>query len=241
MRKSRFSRFLTILFILVLAGALLIIINYYNNSTNQSQESIESTRSLLTSSQEDEALSETLETEMSSIEEDVRSTAEETEEVVESGPLFDESVLGDSDFPPSSIPNDVNKADLQTAMDEYYATQYTAQEKTNTQSRISDEQLTAIQTTIDNNEALAPLNASVDQIQMSLDNDTVYVARIIVPLTYTQANNTAENNDIDFLTIALTELGNRLVMITYYNENSQELIPYHLTNSTKPIFTYTNN
>lgn len=246
MRRSGSNQKGMIVLIVLLIVALIYLFTYFYGQSNQTTEVIESSSSEMVETQESEetSIKEESETESSASSEEEASESEsvlETSSEEESGPLFDESIVGDSEYPASTIPSDINKSDLKSAIDDYYASQYTNQEKENGQSRIAEENLDAIETALANNTSLSELSASVDQIQMKLADDTVYVARIIVPMTYTQANNIYDDNDIELLTVALTELGNRLVMISYYDESTQELTPYHLTNSTKPLFTYSSN
>ena len=62
--------------------------------------------------------------------------------------------------------------------------------------------------------------------------------KVIVPMAREQAKQVLNDNDIQILNQVLARLGNRLVMIAYYDEASQTLLPVHLTNNTNPLFYY---
>ena len=152
--------------------------------------------------------------------------------------VFDETILGTSNYPKVSVPLQFSREELITAITEYYKTNYSTAEKEANFSEIDSELIDSIQSFLSSDETLSPLQAEIRQIQFNLDNDSLYVAQVIVPMTREQAKQVLNDNDIQILNQVLARLGNRLVMIAYYDEASQTLLPVHLTNNTNPLFYY---
>lgn len=161
----------------------------------------------------------------------------EAETTVDS--LFNESIINDRDFPQANVPENLLNVDIYTAINEYYIANYSEEEKTANQTALTDVELDNLAEVLNQKDALSGLELTVDQVTMNLDDEKVYIPRVIVPVTYENAQRIAEDHDINILSDVMTEIGNRLIMIAYYNPQEKELYVYHLTNWTKPLFTYT--
>ncbi|MBK0348501.1 hypothetical protein JDW15_07605 [Aerococcaceae bacterium zg-ZJ1578] len=176
---------------------------------------------------------------------DTTTTAITTESVTETttvaptvATLFGEKVIGQSDYPTAAIPSRLDGMDIYPAINQYYQENYSHDEKAANQQEVSANDIQELQDILNANEQLSSLHLTVDQVTMELDNQTVYIPRIIVPMTYTDAQQTLPDNDVTILTESMTQLGNRLIMIAYYDTNANTLTVYHLTNWTTPLFTY---
>ena len=55
-------------------------------------------------------------------------------------------------------------------------------------------------------------------------------------MTYSQAEKKCQENDTKVINAALSELGNRLLIVAYYDEAEQILRPMHLVNSTESLY-----
>ncbi|MCW6660165.1 hypothetical protein NHG25_06695 [Aerococcaceae bacterium NML191292] len=150
--------------------------------------------------------------------------------------LFDESISGDMQYPKVSAPLTFSQEELMTAITEYYQSNYSANEKEANYSEIPADTLQEIQTYLQEDESIKSLNATVRQISFNLGEDKVYVAQVIVPMSFEKANQMLPENDFLLLNNVLAHLGNRLVMVAYYDEATQMLLPVHLTNNNNPLF-----
>lgn len=150
--------------------------------------------------------------------------------------LFDESISGDMQYPKVSAPLTFSQEELMTAITEYYQSNYSASEKEANYSEIPADTLQEIQTYLQEDESIKSLNATVRQISFNLGEDKVYVAQVIVPMSFEKANQMLPENDFLLLNNVLAHLGNRLVMVAYYDETTQMLLPVHLTNNNNPLF-----
>ncbi|MBF6978455.1 hypothetical protein IU403_04755 [Aerococcaceae bacterium zg-BR22] len=165
-------------------------------------------------------------------------TTEATTQAPVAKSLFDEKIIGESDYPTATVPPRLAGMDIYNAINKYYQEHYSQDEKTANQSEISADELQSLQEVLNNHSQLSNLNISVDQVTMTLDGQNVYIPRIIVPMTYAAAQQTLPDNDLTILSESMTQLGNRLIMIAYYDEADKTLTVYHLTNWTNPLFTY---
>ncbi|NLJ17373.1 hypothetical protein [Globicatella sulfidifaciens] len=161
----------------------------------------------------------------------------EAETTVDS--LFNEAIINNRDYPQANVPEELLNVDIYTAINEYYIANYSEEEKAANQTALTDVELDNLTEALNQKDALNGLDLTVDQVTMNLDDEKVYIPRVIVPVTYENAQRIAEDNDINILSDVMTEIGNRLIMIAYYNPQEKELYVYHLTNWTKPLFTYT--
>lgn len=161
----------------------------------------------------------------------------EVETTVDS--LFNEAIINNRDYPQANVPEELLNVDIYTAINEYYIANYSEEEKAANQTALTDVELDNLTEALNQKDALNGLDLTVDQVTMNLDDEKVYIPRVIVPVTYENAQRIAEDNDINILSDVMTEIGNRLIMIAYYNPQEKELYVYHLTNWTKPLFTYT--
>lgn len=154
-------------------------------------------------------------------------------------PIFNETVTqGDNPWPQASIPDDLSTAELQAEITKFYETNYSDADRSKNQQPVADSDLAALQSVYDGNETFQGLQAQVDQVQLEIGGDDLYVVRVVVPMTYDQAEAIKEKQDITLLNEALSQVDNHLVLLAYYDEAADQLIPYHLTNNTDPLFTY---
>lgn len=163
---------------------------------------------------------------------------EEDEDTKTTQSLFNEEIVGQSDYPTSTVPDNIDVAELMPAVEEYYATNFSEEEQFANSPQVTDGAITNISDLIANNEALAQLDVTVDQITMQLNGQTVYVPRIVVPMPYSESAQLVPENDVALFNSAITEVGNRLVMIAYYNPATGHLTPMHLMNLSHSLFYY---
>lgn len=169
--------------------------------------------------------------------EHVTVTVEEKDEEADSDvALFNESVMGDSEFPTATVPESVTQSELLSAIEEYYIANFSVEQQAANTPQVTDAALANVLDLINGNEALAQLNVKVDQISMVLNGQTICVPRVIVPMTYSESTAIAEENDVALFNSAITEVGNRLIMIAYYDEASDQLMPMHLMNLNHSLF-----
>lgn len=152
--------------------------------------------------------------------------------------MFNEEIVGQSEYPTSTSPDNIDSAELMAAIEEYYINNFSQDEQFTNTPKVTDGAIVNITELIDSNEALAQLNVSVDQISMQLDGQTLYVPRIIVPMPYSESVNLVSENDVALFNSAITELGNRLVMIAYYDPATENLTPMHLMSLNHSLFYY---
>lgn len=152
------------------------------------------------------------------------------------GQPFQETISSTSPYPVASLDAGVSISELRKAMDQYYQEVYTQEEKEISQSKINTADLNRLQKSFDSNDSLKDLKAKVEPVEIQVAEQTVYVARIVIPFTYQEAEKIKANNDILVLNEALAQLGNHLIMIAYYDDQNKTLTPMHLTNSLNPLF-----
>lgn len=209
--------------IIITASLLLSGCQLFNSSTNTTgQEAnlspIESSESTTLSSQES-----------------ITSNEPSTDLLTPQRSLLDEKIIGDSDYPLITLPDEVPE-DINLAISEYFNTKLTEEEQANNYQQVPLSSLKKIKDFIHLDEDLAQLNVATEQVSLKMGQDLIYVPRIIVPMTYSEAEKVAEDNDTRLLNLALTELGNRLVLLAYYHEEADELLPRHLINSSHSLF-----
>ena len=163
---------------------------------------------------------------------------EENEETSDNDSLFNEEIIGQSDYPVSSRPADIVAAELMAAIEDYYANNFSEDEKFSNTPQITDAAITNITDLINSNESLAELNVAVDQVALELNGQTVFVPRIIVPMPYSESIRLVAENDVALFNSAITEVGNRLIMIAYYDTATTTLTPMHLMNLSHSLFYY---
>lgn len=173
--------------------------------------------------------------------EDTSSTVSESALEQESNPLgdFNDRVLSPSTYPATTLPFEINSQELYEGMSEFYKENYTQEEIQKSQTPLSEEELEHLASQFNKLTQETGLAIDVDQVEMTLQSDQLYVPRIIVLENYQDAMNEHKDHDSDLLLTALSELGNRIIMISYYDDNTKEMMPLHLTNRTKPLFFYT--
>lgn len=152
--------------------------------------------------------------------------------------LFHETLGENAQYPVATTPAELTDVDLFTAMNDYYQANYTTEEQQANQAIFTEQAINSLQSSLNTLNILPQMTIDVDVVTMTLNNATTYIPRIIIPTTYQNAQSITPENDIKILNETLTQIGNRLIMITYYDANNDSLMVYHLTNWTKPLFTY---
>lgn len=214
-----------------LSGCGLLADKENGNAATSQNPAIETTQvSVVETANPDESAAMT-EAEQALLEES-RSLAMEKQE----GSLFNETVVGDSVYPASTIPDNILADELMQGINDYYRETFSETDKSAGTPRVPDLVLQSIEDIINKEEDLSSLTIAVDQISMQLDDQTIYVPRVIVPMSYSEAEAIASDNDTRLFNHALTEVGNRLVMIAYYDSESDTLTPMHLMNLTNSLF-----
>ena len=126
--------------------------------------------------------------------------------------------------------------DLNQAMNKYYEEELSDQEKSASQEELVPENLEKILTIVNKESDLSQLNLAIDQVTMTVAGDEVQVPRLILPQSYRYCENLANNHDARLINHALSVLGNRLIVIAYYDPASEELVPLHLVCNTHSIY-----
>ncbi|PMB84915.1 hypothetical protein [Dolosicoccus paucivorans] len=152
---------------------------------------------------------------------------------------FNDQVLPPSTYPATTLPSEINPQELYEGMNEFYKENYTQEEIQKSQTPLSEEELDHLASQFEKLTQETGLAIEVDQVEMTLQSDKLYVPRIIVLENYQKAMDEHKEHDSDLLLTALSELGNRIIMISYYDDSAKEMMPLHLTNRTKPLFYYT--
>lgn len=150
--------------------------------------------------------------------------------------VFNESVVGQDRYPETSLPDSIPISELRIAIDEFYETVLSEEDKQLNYEKVDGETLQTLQQTFTNNEIYEPLNITVDQVEIELGGQVNYVARVVIGMNYEEAEALVNENDILVLNEALAQLENRIVLVTYYDEANNTLLPYHLTNTTNSLF-----
>lgn len=152
------------------------------------------------------------------------------------GAPFKEKIPENSPYPMAQLDEGISISELQQAMSTYYHENYSEEDKKINQSEIIPRELERLQKSFKEDERFKELNILVEPIIINIDNNELHVARVTVPMTFKEAESKLANNDIAILNETLSNIGDRLVMIGYYDKNTEILTPMHLTNSLKPLF-----
>lgn len=176
-------------------------------------------------------------------------TAEELQSIIESEEkertgVFNEEELDETDYPKSSLNFQAlngTYSDLDKAINDYYEAELTKEEQDKNSKEVPKADLDSLQKSLDKNELLAPLEAKVDQVMIELGGKTNYITRVVVPMTYEDSTQIKADNDILLLNEALSHVGNRLILVEYYNPDTGVLIPMHLANSSNSLFSNDTN
>lgn len=163
----------------------------------------------------------------------------ETEKTAPSAPrimtLLNEQV-GDSPYPIATLPPDVPADELNQAIEQYYNDNYSEEDKAANTTPVAKNVLRDLQTAFKKNEQTKKLNIHVEQITMTLNQQDIYVTRIVVPFSHEQANQQLAESEIILTNEALAYLGNRLVYVTYYDSHTKQLTPVNLSNNQYPLY-----
>lgn len=189
--------------------------------------------------QTNSSLSDKIEPTTTLVEQTTSETSTETtrllEETTLEAALFNEEVL-EGNYPSSSRPEVLSSLNVLPAIEEYFIANYSQEDIDAASAPLANQDKANLLQVIQEDPKLAGLEVDIDSVALELGGEQLIVPRIIVLQTYQQAEATVPGQDAILLTHAMTHLGNRLVMISYYDPATQVLTTYHLTNWTSPLF-----
>lgn len=148
--------------------------------------------------------------------------------------FLEEQILGESNYPNLSLPEDAPE-DLNQAINDYYINKLSLKEKQASQSEISQDSLNKVLEYINSDDDLAELKVKTDLTQLTIDDQKIIVPRLIIPMEYSSAEKQAKDNDSRIINHALNELGNRIVLVAY-QASDDHLIPMHLVNAKHSLY-----
>lgn len=148
-----------------------------------------------------------------------------------------EVIIGESPYPASSLDSAINTSELQQAIADYYQDVLPKDEQLANHEPIAAEKIAELEKDLRASNILAPLEIHLDQVTMELNQKTNYILRIVVKHSYSEAQELLEDNDILVINEVLAQLGNRLVLLSYYDSETEILTPYHLNNRAASLFT----
>lgn len=147
-----------------------------------------------------------------------------------------EETLASTQYPNTTFPSNIVQDELFNAMADYYQSDFTDNEKEASQQELEQTALYAIKATLKEDNVLSALNIDVDQIKLTLNQASLYVARLIIPMPFDDAEQLVNEHDILLMNHAFAQIGNRPVMIAYYNDDTHTLTPRHIASSTHSLF-----
>ncbi|MGX7092868.1 hypothetical protein [Hutsoniella sourekii] len=147
---------------------------------------------------------------------------------------FDEVLPEDSPYPVATIEHDIDIQELRDIMTDYFKNTYTQEEQEVNYQSIDSSTLQQVQAVLD--EEFPDLQAHVEEVQIEIAGKKTYVLRVIIPMTYQEAEKKATENNIHLLNTIFNEIPNRLVMLAYYDPSQDTVTPLTLTNYLNPIF-----
>ncbi|MBG9987100.1 hypothetical protein HZY91_09490 [Facklamia sp. DSM 111018] len=148
--------------------------------------------------------------------------------------FLDEQIIGESSYPNLALPEDAPE-DLNQAINDYYTDKLSPKEQQASQTEISQDSLNKVLEYINSDDDLAELEVEVDLTQLTIDDQKLIVPRLIIPMDYSSAEKLAKNNDSRIINHALTELGNRLLLVAYQTPDDH-LVPIHLVNAKHSLY-----
>ena len=151
-------------------------------------------------------------------------------------PFLNESFDSNAQYKKTAVPEGIDMTELNTAINDYYRQNFNESEKQINFTPVTKEALQKLQQSLAADTNLAKLKAKVDQMTIQLDNKTNYVVRVVVPTTHAKANQQVSDSEIQLLTHTLAQIGNRLVLIGYYDQATQSVVPVSLSNNSDPLF-----
>ena len=149
--------------------------------------------------------------------------------------FLNESIPEDASYKKTVLPAEMDGNELNKKINEFYQANYSAEEKAASQQELAD-----LQNYLDQSGNVSGLETKVDQIAVKLGGQTSYVVRLVVPMTRQEANSRVKDSDIELMNQALSYVGNRLVLVAYYDQAKQAVIPVSLSNSSRPALFYYN-
>ena len=167
----------------------------------------------------------------------VTESSSQTSEVNASN-FLSESIESDSDYTSTTLPKGANLSEINQGINDYYKANFPEADKAINYKAVNQTDLDTLQQDLDEDATLSPLKAKVDQITLQLDGKTHYVARVVVPMKQKDANQLVPESEITLMNHALANLGNRLILIAYYDSTTKQVTPANLSNSTTPLFYY---
>ena len=154
--------------------------------------------------------------------------------------FLNESIPEDASYKKTVLPAEMDGNELNKKINEFYQANYSEEEKAASQQALSQQELADLQNYLDQAGNVSGLETKVDQIAVKLGNQTSYVVRLVVPMTRQEANSRVKDSDIELMNQALSYVGNRLVLVAYYDQAKQAVVPVSLSNSSRPALFYYN-
>lgn len=215
------------LFLLTLSLVALTGCSYFSTSNQEESETIDS--QIITSADTDASPDSRSDLSLDS-------ASIEAENAERSG-VFNEEALTPSDLPKSSLNEDLSYAELDAAIDDYYAHELTDQEKDLNHQEIDSDAIKDLQYAFDNNSTYKDLSIQVDQVKITMDGQSNYVLRLVSSLSYQEAEAKKEGSDLLMLNEAFAQVDpKRIVLLEYFDQDAGRVTPIHLSNSTNAIF-----
>ncbi len=151
--------------------------------------------------------------------------------------VFDESTLASTAYPKSTLDESISYQELDQELDNFYSEHFDSEAKKANSQPVDDDTMAQLQYTLDHNSVLKDLTAVADQVLIEIDNQPNYVTRIIIPMTYNDAEKIVKDNDILMMNEGLAQIGGqRLVQLNYYDPEENTMTPMHLANANHSLF-----
>lgn len=166
-------------------------------------------------------------------------TTNATEYSAQMQPLFNERALDDDsteELPQATVDVGLSVEELREAMINYYKEDFSPEEKAENQQEIDPDRLAELIEELEKIEWINSLKPQLDQVSFTVDGNTLYALRIIIPMSYQNAEALHPNHDIQLLNEVFTYSRNHLVLLGYYDEAKQIVTPLHLTTQSSPLF-----
>lgn len=203
---------------------------FQNERKTISQDSITSVESTV------ETIEETNDQETESASQNANTSSESIANEDFSG-VFNESELSTTDLPNTSLDESISYQELNQEMVTFYNDQFDEDAKEMNSQPVDDDTMAQLQYSLDNNGILQGLQATADQVVITIDGQDNYVTRVTVPMTYEESVSIVNDNDILLMNEALAQVGGlRLAQINYYDPTTDTLTPMHLANANHSLF-----
>ena len=151
--------------------------------------------------------------------------------------VFNESELSSTNLPDTTLDESISYHELSQEIITFYNEQFDEEAKTANSQPVDEDTMAQLQYSLDNNGILKDLQATADQVMITIDGHDNYITRVTVPMTYAESQDIVADNDILLMNEALAQVGGlRLAQINYYNQETDTLTPMHLANANHSLF-----